>query len=153
MSPSTPALAEQSTAATVPAANVADPCAMVIFGAAGDLTKRKLMPALLNLRRSGLLPEGFTIVAVARTEIGQGEFRERLLADLASFAAPELDSAERAWFAERIRYVRGDFQDARLYAQLTATLEEVGAVVRFVMSEEASYVNGVALPVDGGLTA
>ena len=60
--------AEKPTAETVPSALVADPCAMVIFGAAGDLTKRKLMPALLNLRRGGLLSDRLAIVAVARTE-------------------------------------------------------------------------------------
>jgi glucose-6-phosphate 1-dehydrogenase len=124
-----PAVAERSTVETVPAARVADPCTMVIFGAAGDLTKRKLLPALLNLRRSGLLSDRFAIVAVARTEVDEEGFRERLLTDLASFAAPELEPAEREWFAERIRYVRGDFHDAALYVQLSATLAEVASTI------------------------
>jgi glucose-6-phosphate 1-dehydrogenase len=109
----------------VPAARVADPCAMVIFGASGDLTKRKLMPALLNLRRGGLLPDAFAVVAVARTETDESGFRERLLDDLAGFAAPALEGTEREWFAARVRYVRGDFQDADLYTRLVQALSEV----------------------------
>ena len=46
----------------------ADPCAMVIFGASGDLTKRLLVPALYNLSRTKLLPEQFAVIGVARTE-------------------------------------------------------------------------------------
>ena len=50
------------------AAQPAGPCVLVIFGAAGDLTRRLLLPALYNLRRAGLLPDAFAIVGVARTD-------------------------------------------------------------------------------------
>jgi glucose-6-phosphate 1-dehydrogenase len=119
-------------------ARVADPCAMVIFGASGDLTKRKLMPALLNLRRGGLLPDAFVSVAVARTDVDEAGFREKLLEDLSRFATPALEPAERAWFAARIRYVRGDFHDGDLYVRLSATLAAVagqsGGNVLFYMA-------------------
>jgi glucose-6-phosphate 1-dehydrogenase len=105
-----------------PQAAPADPCVMVIFGANGDLTKRKLMPALLNLKRSQLLPDAFAIVAVARTDVSEAEFAAKLLDDLATFAAPALEAAERDWLAARLRYVRGTFQDPGLYDRLEDTL-------------------------------
>jgi glucose-6-phosphate 1-dehydrogenase len=111
---------------TPPAAGKADPCAMVIFGASGDLTRRKLMPALLNLRRGGLLPDEIAILPVARTECTEDEFRDRLLDGLAEFAEPPLEPAERAWLRPRIHYVRGAFQDPDLYVRLRATLDAVG---------------------------
>jgi glucose-6-phosphate 1-dehydrogenase len=108
-----------------PQSHRADPCAMVIFGAAGDLTKRKLMPALLNLRRSGLLSDAFVIVAIARADVSAEVFRDKLVDALAPFADPPLQPAEREWFASSIRYVRGEFQDPDLYSRLRATLDEL----------------------------
>ncbi len=55
-----------------------DPCAMVIFGASGDLTKRKLVPALFRLAQQRLLPAGFAVVATARTEMNDEEFRQKM---------------------------------------------------------------------------
>ena len=55
-----------------------DPCTIVIFGASGDLTKRKLIPALYNLAREGLLPDDFAVVGYARRDIGTQAFREKL---------------------------------------------------------------------------
>jgi len=130
MSISTPETSQHAGAVGSATAPVADPCAMVIFGASGDLTKRKLMPALVNLRRSGLLPDAFAIVAVARTDVGEAAFREKLLADLDEFATPALEAAERAWLADRIRYVRGDFHDVDLYVRLSATLAAVAEQTR-----------------------
>ena len=60
-------IAEQPTAATPRIGKQGDPCVMVIFGAAGDLTARKLIPALYNLARAGLLSRNFAVVGVART--------------------------------------------------------------------------------------
>src|SRR4030042_5036708 len=54
------------------------PCTVVIFGASGDLTRRKLVPALYNLARQHLLPDSFAIVGVATSELGTAAFRERL---------------------------------------------------------------------------
>ena len=55
----------------------ADPCVVVIFGAAGDLTKRKLIPALYNLARSNLLPKEFAVVGVARALWSAEDFRQK----------------------------------------------------------------------------
>ena len=58
---------------------VADPTILVIFGASGDLTSRKLMPALQDLEKQGFLNERFTVVGVARTEMSDDDFRDRMI--------------------------------------------------------------------------
>ena len=63
-----------------------DPCALVIFGASGDLTQRKLFPALYSLAFRRLLPEKFAIVGVARTEESTEQFAERMKAAVQEFA-------------------------------------------------------------------
>ncbi|MEE9227093.1 MAG: glucose-6-phosphate dehydrogenase, partial [Acidobacteriota bacterium] len=60
----------------------ADPCVMVIFGAFGDLTKRKLIPTLYNLTRDGFLSNNFSVVGVARRELDSAKFREKLDQDM-----------------------------------------------------------------------
>ena len=66
-------------------------CAIVIFGAAGDLTKRKLLPALYNLKASGLLPRQLAIVGVTRKEKSHEEFREEQSKDIREFATRPVD--------------------------------------------------------------
>jgi len=56
-----------------------DPCVMVIFGASGDLTKRKLMPALYNLWRERLLPAGFSVVGFSRTDMNDAQYRATMM--------------------------------------------------------------------------
>jgi glucose-6-phosphate 1-dehydrogenase len=134
-----------------PPAAPADPCAMVIFGANGDLTKRKLMPALLNLKRGQLLPEAFTIVAVARTEVSEAEFCAKLLDDLGSFAQPPLDAAEREWLGARLRYVRGAFQDPALYDRLEDVLASLAPATRgnvlFYMAAPPDFFDDIGLGI------
>ena len=69
----------------------ANPCVMVIFGAAGDLTKRKLIPALYNLAKEGLLSPDFAVIGVARREMGTEEFREKIGQVLKKYATDGLD--------------------------------------------------------------
>ncbi|MFO1082757.1 MAG: glucose-6-phosphate dehydrogenase [Reyranellaceae bacterium] len=112
----------------------ADPCALVIFGAAGDLTRRLIIPALYNLARTGLLPDNFVLVGVDRNERSVEEWRSQLFAMLQSFvgnAASEFETDRidrKAWnkVASRMAYVRGDFTDDDLYDRLRDTLAEVG---------------------------
>ena len=63
----------------------ADPCVMVIFGATGDLTKRKLFPALYNLAKGGFLPEDFAIVGVGRQEMETNDYRSQIRDNLREF--------------------------------------------------------------------
>src|SRR3954451_19488385 len=83
-------------------AQPAPPCAMVIFGATGDLTKRKLIPALYNLITNGLLPEELAVVGVGRSPMSDDEFRERMEKDLREFATTDVDDGKLEWLGRRL---------------------------------------------------
>jgi glucose-6-phosphate 1-dehydrogenase len=104
----------------------APPCVMVIFGASGDLTQRKLVPALYNLRRGGLLKDEFAVLGISRQEMSDDEFRERVSADLAECDEPD-DPECRAWLIRRMHYMPGDATDDAVYEQLKARLAELDA--------------------------
>jgi glucose-6-phosphate 1-dehydrogenase len=106
-------------------ARPAPPCAMVIFGAAGDLTKRKLIPALYNLAKGKLLPDQFAIVGVSREEYSIDEFRSRMAPDASEHTISALDRETWDWFAKRLYYLSGDFQDPQLFQKLEALLADV----------------------------
>jgi glucose-6-phosphate 1-dehydrogenase len=114
---------EKNRSATTPHAG--PPCVMVIFGAAGDLTKRKLIPALYNLKHSNLLSDNFAIIGVARAEINDQEFRQRLSDDMREFATEEVEPKVWQWLAERLYYLSGDFNDGQTYQRLKQLLEQV----------------------------
>jgi glucose-6-phosphate 1-dehydrogenase len=104
----------------------APPCCVVIFGATGDLTRRKLLPALYRLVQQRLVPSEFAILGTARQPHTDDEFRELMKAAMTEFGDEEtLD--ENAWqsFAKRIFYIGGDFNDAALFQQLKTKLEEL----------------------------
>jgi glucose-6-phosphate 1-dehydrogenase len=103
----------------------ADPCAFVIFGAAGDLTKRLLLPALYNLEVEGLLADAFAIVGVARADWSEDEFRARMRSALDEFATGGVTPEARDALIARCRYVRGDLDDASTYGRLKDTLANV----------------------------
>jgi glucose-6-phosphate 1-dehydrogenase len=103
----------------------APPCLMVIFGASGDLTRRKLVPALFNLRRSGLLADEFALLGVARRPLGDEALRTRVAEDLDACDEPE-DPACQAWLLERVHYLAGDVTDAGMYEQLRTRLDAIG---------------------------
>ena len=113
-------------------AKPADPCAMVIFGATGDLTKRLVVPALYNLLRTKVLPENFALIGVARAEGTAESWRDELHGMLTSFvgnAAAEFDVDhidEDVWkrLAEKMIYVRGDLTKPELYDRLRGVLKE-----------------------------
>ena len=108
-----------------PPGQPAGPCAMVIFGAAGDLTKRKLIPALYNLAKGGLLPQEFAIVGVARAPMTTEEFRQKMSRDIREFATEEVEPGLWEWFAERLHYLHGNFEDPNVYLELRKTLQVV----------------------------
>jgi glucose-6-phosphate 1-dehydrogenase len=88
-----------------------EPCALVIFGASGDLTRRKLMPALYSLAFRRLLPEQFAVVGVARSESTDDEFRARIEEAVKQFARDEFRDDVWQWLAARLSYVATDFSD------------------------------------------
>jgi glucose-6-phosphate 1-dehydrogenase len=104
---------------------VAAPCVMVIFGATGDLTKRKLIPALCNLAAGNLLSKQFAIIGFAGNDYTTESFRKTLADEIPKYSPTKIDPAIWAWFAERIYYVKGDFQDPEAYKRLSQQIAEV----------------------------
>src|SRR5207248_924645 len=90
---------------------VAEPCVVVIFGATGDLTHRKLLPAVYNLAADQRLPAGVSIVGFARRPLTDEQFREGALQTVADNARQALLDQFSAGFAQSIRYVSASFDD------------------------------------------
>jgi len=106
------------------AERAAGPCVFVLFGAAGDLTKRKLAPALFNLGKAKLLPENFAVLGVSVDDLGLEDFRSQVT----SFLPTGTDSAEPLeWFRARLFYERGDFADPKTFAKLRERLTALDA--------------------------
>ncbi|MDT4955713.1 MAG: glucose-6-phosphate 1-dehydrogenase [Acidobacteriota bacterium] len=104
----------------------AEPCVIVIFGASGDLTKRKLVPALYRLVQERLLPAEFAIVGLARTEMASEEFRARMKEAVAEFSeAKSVD--EEVWnsFAQGLHYLTADINNPEDYRKLSELLAQV----------------------------
>ncbi len=101
------------------------PCIVVIFGATGDLTHRKLIPALYNLAADGDMPPAFAVVAFARREKTNEEFRADLLEAATKFARRGI--APQLWetFAQRVFYHRSEFEEAAGYTALAERLQEL----------------------------
>lgn len=105
--------------------NPAPPCVMVIFGATGDLTKRKLIPALYNLAKSKLLSDQFAIVGNSRTEMTTEAWRQQLSHEIKTFATSDVEADIWDWFLQRIHYVGGDVNDPQTYQKLKDQLTTV----------------------------
>jgi glucose-6-phosphate 1-dehydrogenase len=101
------------------------PCVMVIFGATGDLTARKLFPALYNLAKSNLLSREFAIVGVGRNDYTVDQFRQVMGDKLQTYATSTVDSDLKEWLLRRVYYVGGEFTDPQLYSRLAQMLTEV----------------------------
>ncbi len=100
-----------------------DGCAVVVFGATGDLTARKLMPALYNLSRERLLPSGFSVVGFARRDWSDEQFRAVMKEAVAQNSREPLQDDIWDSFARELHYVRSDFDDAAGYARLGERLQ------------------------------
>lgn len=110
----------------LPESRATDPCAIVIFGASGDLTHRKLLPALWHLHLEGRLPEGFAIVGMARSPHDDAGFREEARQSVARYARPAAAGPD-AWdsFARRLFYLSQPYDDPASYARLGALLSSL----------------------------
>jgi glucose-6-phosphate 1-dehydrogenase len=110
-----------------PTRRTPDPCVVVIFGASGDLTARKLLPALFNLRREGLAPGETAVLGTARTPFSDAEFAAQMrdAVEEHSRVAPE----DASWndFADNLFYVAGDLSSGETYRELGAKLAEIDA--------------------------
>jgi len=103
-----------------------NPCAMVIFGASGDLTERKLIPALFYLARERMLPAGFSVIGCARTPATNDSFREKMEGAVKKYLklSPESDAYVES-FGKGIFYIADDFGDPAAYTQLKDALDRL----------------------------
>ena len=143
---------------TAKAPTEAPPCTLVIFGGAGDLTKRLLVPALYNLRRAKLLPENFALIGVARTAKDKASFQSDLGAALKQFATDTVDDKDWRFLAERMDYLQGDFDDpavyrklARLLADTAETYHTGGNCLFYLATPEPAFAPIVRQLGDAGL--
>src|SRR5438093_12612828 len=100
-----------------------EPQAIVIFGASGDLTRRKLMPAFYHLFVEGLLPHGFAIVGYARTEMSDEDFHELAADSVKEFARCEPAGEQWDDFVKRLSYTPGEFDSENAMEHLREHLE------------------------------
>lgn len=100
----------------------AEPCCIIIFGASGDLTKRKLLPSLFNLHKRKLLPSQFYCLGFARTEISEADFKNMVRSSISldSSKAPEEDAKS---FISRCFYISGDYDDEESYKTLSRKID------------------------------
>jgi len=104
----------------------AEPCTVVIFGASGDLTKRKLVPALYRLTQERLLPAEFAIVGFARSPMSHEDFRAKMKDAILTYSeAKRIDEAVWDSFAKGIFYVAGDVNNAESYRQISELLDQI----------------------------
>jgi glucose-6-phosphate 1-dehydrogenase len=123
------------------------PCAVVIYGANGDLTKRKLMPALYRLAYEGRLAPGFAVIGISRTPMSNDEFRNRMEESVKKFLE-DSPFDEYLWrsFAQGLFYLAGDVSETSSYEELGRTLAEVqesrkteGNVLFYLSTQPSQY--------------
>ena len=104
----------------------ADPCSVIIFGASGDLTKRKLVPALYRLTQERLLPAEFAIIGFARSPMSHEDFRAKMKDAILTYSeAKRIDEAVWDSFAKGIFYVAGDVNNPESYRQIRELLDQI----------------------------
>jgi glucose-6-phosphate 1-dehydrogenase len=102
-----------------------EPCALVIFGASGDLTRRKIFPALYALAYRRLLPERFAVVGTARSELTDEEFRDRMEHAVREFGRDDFEQETWDWLAEATQYLAMDFADESMADELVPLLNRL----------------------------
>jgi glucose-6-phosphate 1-dehydrogenase len=116
-------LSEYKSAASEQALQPANPCILVIFGIAGDLTKRLLYPAVCNLGSSGLLNENFCIVGVAIEPYTDDSFRKQLKKNINEFVTDPSAKKFGLSLVNNVYYISGDFSDSKVYTTLKKKLD------------------------------
>jgi glucose-6-phosphate 1-dehydrogenase len=118
-------LAERPTAAKPRIGKQGDPCVMVIFGAAGDLTARMLIPALYNLAQADLLSPDFAVLGVARAQLSNEQFRKNTFDDIQKYCGDCIDAKIWEDFSKHFYYYAGDFKNDQLYPQIKEQLDQI----------------------------
>src|SRR3984957_9543591 len=102
-----------------------DPCIIVIFGGAGDLSHRKLLPALYNLMVDGDLPKKFAVVGFSMEQIDDDTYRTFARSGIEAFSRQKLNEETWAKFAPLLHFVSGTFTEAGDYAKLRERLAQL----------------------------
>ncbi len=110
------------------------PTTLVIFGATGDLSRRKLLPALYNLAHEGALPGRFHLIGVSRSDLSDDDFRRQAVESVREFSRREPDEAVLGKLFEDARYVSGTFDQPDLFARLDEALKEFDAAAGLVLN-------------------
>src|SRR6476661_8749126 len=100
------------------------PTTVVIFGASGDLAKRKLLPAIYNLAHEGALPERFNLIGCSRSEWSDDEFRDIAREAIKKFSRREADDTVLDSLLAQARYVPGNFDDPGLFEKIGEIAEQ-----------------------------
>jgi glucose-6-phosphate 1-dehydrogenase len=100
-----------------------DPCIMTIFGAGGDLTKRKLIPALCNLAESHYMPRQFALVGFSSGTMTSEEFRAQLTAEMKDYVSRPIDPHVWSWLMNRVYFIGGDFANPADFQRLKDQIE------------------------------
>jgi glucose-6-phosphate 1-dehydrogenase len=132
------------------------PTTLVIFGATGDLTRRKLLPAVYRLFRSQRLPARFSIIGAAREDRGDEWFRTQLRGSLSEFAGVKEEDDVARSLAERMYFVGGDFADGAVYRRLAERLQEIdsaGGVLFYLAIPPSAYATVIEQLGATGLAA
>jgi glucose-6-phosphate 1-dehydrogenase len=103
----------------------ADGCVLVIFGASGDLTRRKLLPTIFNLAESQLLPESFAILGVARPPIDEAAYRTQTREQVRRAEGEPLEPEKWKPIEDRLYYLSGEFDDPELYRRIGEALANI----------------------------
>ena len=104
-----------------------EPCTLVIFGASGDLARRKLMPAVYNLQVDGVLPPNLAVIGTGRKPMQPAEFRARMREGIAKYSRRPLDPSMWSAFEPRLYYHRGAITESATYTELKLTLDTIEA--------------------------
>jgi glucose-6-phosphate 1-dehydrogenase len=110
---------------TANASNPSNDCVLVIIGASGDLTKRKLLPAIYNLAETDHLPGNFAILGVARQPTDEAQFRREMRGQVEKAEGEPLDPEKWRTLDERLSYISGELSDEQLYTRLEEKLSEI----------------------------
>jgi glucose-6-phosphate 1-dehydrogenase len=104
---------------------VPDPCALVVFGVTGDLSRKKLIPAIYDLSNRGLLPPGFVLLGFARRDWGHGDFEQLARQSAQDHARTEFRDDVWQRLAASVRFVPGSFDEDEPFDELVAALGEL----------------------------
>ena len=119
---------------------IAGPSGLIIFGVTGDLSRKKLMPAVYDLANRGLLPPGFALVGFARRDWETQDFENVVHNAVKQYARTPFDDDVWKQLAQGIRFVQGEFDDDAAFARLKDTVEELD-VHRGTMGNHAFYLS------------